>query len=134
MPLPRLRSGLFELLTLPLRLLDEEPLLLELRPRSELLDDEAPMPLFELLLWSPLVAELPMPSPLRRSARLESELLPVLPVLERSLFDGLDGLLDGLLEAPKPLLSLLFELLFVLEELLFNPLRFELLDDEPLEF
>lgn len=105
MPLPRLRSGLLELLGLPLRpeLLDDEPLL-------PLLLDEAPlMPLFELLMSSPLV-------------------LPVLPTLERSLL----RVLPTLLEAPKPLSLLLLESLLDLDELLFKPLRSELLEDEPL--
>src|SRR6185503_4090585 len=109
MPLPRLRSGLLELLGPPLRpeLLDDEPLL-------PLLLEEAPlMPLFELLMSSLLV-------------------LPVLPTLERSLLRVLPTLLD----APNPLSLLLLELLLEslpdFDELLFNPLRFELLEDEPL--
>jgi hypothetical protein len=106
MPLPRLISGLFELLELPL-LLDEEPF----------------MPPFELpLLPPPLVAELPMP--------LEPEVLPVLPTLERSVFRVLPTLLD----APKPLSLLLLEPLPEFDELLSNPLRSELLEDESLVF
>lgn len=104
-PPPRFRSGLFELPTLPLRLelFDDDP-------RFALLEDEPLIPLLVLLMSSLLVAELPMPSPLRRSERpLELEVLPVLPTLERSLL----RVLPTLLEAPKPLV-LLSELLFEL--------------------
>lgn len=127
-PLPRLRSGL----------LDDPPTL----PRflSELLDDElleddALIPLRELepSMSSVRVDELPMPSPLRRSERpLPPVVLPVLPTLDRSLLRVLPTLLVP--DAPKPLSLLLLEPLFDLDELLFNPLRSELLEDEPLAF
>jgi hypothetical protein len=141
MPPPRFRSGLFdELPTLPLRFrserLDDELPMPPLRLRSELLDDEAPIPLLESdpsrssLLR---VAELPMPSPLRRSERpLLPLVLPVLPTLDRSLLRVFPTLL--VLDAPNPLSLLLLELRSEFDELLFNPLRSELLDDEPLEF
>jgi hypothetical protein len=79
------------------------------------------------------VAELPIPSPFRRSERpLLPDVLPVLPTLDRSLFRVFPTLL--VLEAPKPLSLLLLESRLGFDELLFNPLRSELLEDEPLVF